>query len=127
MPGPLQIFEPIPPVPTIGMPVLDLGERAELLLGVRLARPLLAAEPLDRDIAGLVPEARERTEEHDERVGRGAAVLARVLVARERPRLDGDAGVAAQRDRQRRLPGADRATVGDEDRVGAEGSGFAAG
>ena len=100
--------------------VLDLGEPPELVLGVGLARPLLAAKPLHRDIAVPVPERRQRTEEHDERVGGSATVLARVLVARKRPHLDGDAGVAAQRDGQRRLPRADRATVGDEDRVRAE-------
>ncbi len=98
----------------------DPGELPELLVGVGLARPLLAAKTFDRGVAVRSPERRERTEEHDERVGGGAAVLARVLVARERPHLDGDACIAAERHRQRRLPRADRATVRDEDGVRPE-------
>ena len=75
----------------------------------------------------LVPEGGERAQEHDERVGRGAAVLTGVLVARERTHLDGDAGVPPERDRQGRLACADRAAVGDDDRVGAKGLGVLGG
>jgi len=100
--------------------LLDLGERPELLVRIRLPGPLLAAETVDRDVACLVPERRERAQEHDEGVWGCAAVLARMLVARERPHLDRDARVATQGHGERRLPSPDRAAVGDEDRVGAK-------
>jgi len=100
--------------------LLDLGERPELLVRIRVPGPLLAAETVDRDVACLVPERRERAQEHDERVGRRAPVLARMLVARERPHLDRDARVATQGDGERRLSGTNRAAVGDQDGVRAK-------
>ena len=38
-------------------PLLDLGQRAELVVAVGLAGPLLAPQPLDRDVAVLVVQA----------------------------------------------------------------------
>ena len=54
----------------------------------------------DRDVAILLPHARQRAEQDDERVGRGAPVLAGVLVAGERTHIHRDPRVAAQGDRE---------------------------
>ena len=88
--GPDQRRSPSPPVPMNGMPVLDLRELAELLVRERRAGPLLASESVHGDVAVLVVHRRERAEHGEERVGRRAAELARVLRACERPHLDGD-------------------------------------
>ena len=76
-------------MPRNGSPGLDLGQLTELLVAVRRAGPLLAAQAGHRDVAVLVVERGERVEQREQRVGRGAAELAAVLRAGERPRLDG--------------------------------------
>ena len=77
--GPDQIRAPRPPVPMSGSPGSDLGELAELVVAVGRARPLLAPQPGDGDVAVLVVQRRERVQQGDQRVGRGAAELAAVL------------------------------------------------
>ncbi len=84
--GPDQSREPEVAGADERQPGLDLGQGAELLLAVGGARPLLAAQAGDGHVAVLVVERRERVEEHDQRVGRRAAVLAAVLGAGERRR-----------------------------------------
>ena len=61
--GPDQTREPSPPVPTSGSPGSDLGELAELVLAVRGARPLLAPQPVDGDVAVLVVQRGERVQQ----------------------------------------------------------------
>ena len=66
-------------------PGLDLGELAELLVAVGGAGPGLALQPGDGDVAVLVVQRRERLQQCEQRVGCGAAELAAVLRAGERP------------------------------------------
>ena len=95
-------------------------ERPELLVGVRRAGPRLAREALDRNVAVLVVHGRERADEREQRVRRGAAELTAVLRAGERPRLDGNRHHPAQRDRERRDAGPHAAHVADHHRVRVE-------
>ena len=63
----------------------DLGQLAELVVAVRRARPLLAAQSGNRHVAvRRRASACERVQQRDQRVGRGAAELAAVLRAGER-------------------------------------------
>ena len=118
--GPDQIREPSPPVPKSGSARLDLGELAELVVAVGRARPLLAPQAGDGDVAVLVVQRGERVQQRDQRVGRRAAELAAVLRPGERRHLDRDHRHAAQRDRQRRHAGPDAAHVADHHRVARE-------
>ena len=90
---------------------LDLGQLAELVLAVRGAGPLLAAQPGHGDVAVLVVQRGERAQQHEQRVGCGAAELAAVLRAGERSHLDDHARHPAQRDGERRNAGAEAAHV----------------
>ncbi len=106
-------------------PVAHLRELAELLLGERGARPLLAAKPRDGDVPLLVVQRRQRMQERQQRVRRGAAVLAAVLRPPERPHRDRHRGRSAERDGQRRDAGPDAAHVGNQHRVAPEPLGVA--
>ena len=98
----------------------DLRQFAELLVGVGGARPFLAAEARDRNVAVLVVEAGEGADHREQRVWRRPAELAAVLRPGEGRCLDRDHRHSPQRDRQRGHTGADTSHVADHHRVGGE-------
>ena len=100
--------------------VRDLGELAELgLVGVAVG-PVLAPQARHGDVAVGVVQCRQRVQQHEQRVGRRAAVHAAVLCGRQRADLGEQVGQAAQRDGQRRHAGAHTARVGDQHRVAGD-------
>ena len=98
----------------------DLGQVAELVVAVRGAGPLLAAQAGHGDVAVLVVQRGERVQQHEQRIGSGAAELTAVLRAGERPHLDDHARHPTQPDGQSRNAGTKAAHVRDHHRVGRE-------
>ncbi|SCZ00133.1 hypothetical protein SAMN02745898_106222 [Streptomyces sp. 136MFCol5.1] len=103
--------------------VPDPGKGAELLLRVRATGPLLAAQPLDGDIAVHVVEGSESREQDEQGVGGGAAELTAVAGLVEGPHLDEDLRGATQTGGEGGAAGADAARVGDDHGVAGEAVG----
>ncbi len=118
--GPDHSREPRSPVPFSGRPSSTSASRRNSSSRETLAVPRLAEQALDGHVAVRVVERRERVEQDDHRVGRGAPVLAAVLGAGEGGDLHRRHRHPPQPDREGRHAGADAPHVADQHRIGAE-------